>query len=36
MLKHRKLIEICIYPRIYNVLSFYSKGSYSIGISLIE
>ena len=33
-MKQRKLIEIAIYPKIFTVLSFYSKGQYTVSISI--
>lgn len=30
----RKIIEIAIYPKIFSVLSFYSKGQYAVSISV--
>lgn len=36
MLTTRKKIQILIYPKIFNVLSFYSKGQYTVHVSVVQ
>ncbi len=36
MLKQRKKVQLVIFPKIFNVLCFYSKGQYTIHISVIQ
>lgn len=35
MLKQREKIQILIFPKMFNVLSFYSKGQYTIQIAVV-
>lgn len=36
MLRERKKVQIVIFPKIFNVLSFYSKGQYTVQVSVVQ
>ncbi len=36
MLHQTKRVQLVVYPKIFNVLSFYSKGQYTVEISIVQ
>lgn len=35
-MKNKEILEIVVFPRLFNVVSFYSKGQYSVKVCVIQ